>query len=135
MLDITELFVFVDDVCKEYEDVWLQEHIAIACDTGHLTRKRKNKMKLSGICTILIEFHRSSVRSFKQFYIRFVQPYWKSYFPETLSYTRFIALAKKATLPLLYCLELLRGTCTGLSFVESSLRKALCTRITPDHKA
>ena len=91
-------------------------------------------MELSEICTILIEFHRSSVRSFKQFYIRFVQPYWKSYFPETLSYTRFIALAKKATLPLLYCLELLRGTCTGLSFVDATAIAVCHNKRIPSHR-
>jgi hypothetical protein len=47
-------------------------------------------MSTSERMTIMTAFHQSNQRDFKDFYIGLVQRYWAEYFPELLSYTRFI---------------------------------------------
>ena len=57
-MDLTELFVFVDDVCQEHRHTWLQQQKMIG-PYAHFdvkTRNRKSRMSDSEICTILIEF-------------------------------------------------------------------------------
>lgn len=121
MLDLTELFIFVDDVCQEHRHTWVGEQKMIGqyTDETTKTRNRKSKMSDSEICTILIEFHRSSVRCFKHYYLRYVTPLLKREFPNLLSYSRFVTLAQRMVYPLLFCLELLKGKCTGFAFADA----------------
>ena len=49
-------------------------------------------MSLSEIMTIVIAFHGSGFRTFKEFYTLQVLPHWKKAFPNLVSYNRFIEL-------------------------------------------
>lgn len=121
-MNLTELFCFVDDVCLSAQNLWDSKHIPqlLASYTNHYTKRRRSRLSISECCTIVIAFHQSSFRNFKHFYLRHVQPLWKPYFPSLVSYNRFVELMSRTTLPLILCLNAMRGRCTGLGFVDSS---------------
>ena len=70
-------------------------------------------MKLSEIMTILVLFHLSHYRTFKDFYLDYVLPHLKSYFPKLLIYTRFVELMKQAVMPLGILLNCCKGKKNG----------------------
>jgi hypothetical protein len=116
---ITEIFYLVDEFCKEYNKA--KEGYELTNTTAKKTRKRKFRLCDSEVITILIIFHQGQFRNFKHFYIHYVQSHMKSYFPETVSYNRFVELQQKVMLPMcvflqMYCL----GECTGISFIDST---------------
>ncbi len=57
-------------------------------------------MSNSEIMTIIISFHQSHYRDFKNYYLGYVAKYLKSYFPSLLSYTRFIEVMPSVIIPL-----------------------------------
>lgn len=78
-------------------------------------------MSMSEILTIMVIFHLSGYRTFKHFYIFYVQKHMRSEFPITVSYNRFTELMQINMLPLVlfmktYCLR----ECTGISFIDST---------------
>ena len=82
-------------------------------------RRCRSRMGLSEIMTIVIAFHGSGFRTFKEFYTLQVLPYWGKAFPSLVSYTRFVELMP-------WCLMLLccfrpsrRGEMTSISFIDS----------------
>ncbi len=69
----------------------------------------------------LIAFHLEGFRDLKHFYINYVQKHLTGYFPQTVSYNRFVELQQKALLPMTIFLKTLRlGESTGISFVDST---------------
>ena len=74
--------------------------------------------------TIVIAFHGSGFRTFKDFYTRQVLPHWRQAFPMLVSYNRFVELMPWALL--LCCfLHTRRGEITGISFIDSTLSKCV----------
>ena len=55
-------------------------------------RNRKGQMSKSEIMTILLCYHFGSFRTFKHYYLFFIKEHLASYFPKTVSYTRFVEL-------------------------------------------
>ncbi len=49
-------------------------------------------MCISEVMTIVIAFHGSGYRTFKEFYTLHVLPSWREAFPNLVSYTRFVEL-------------------------------------------
>lgn len=85
--------------------------------------------------TILILFQQSGYRTFKGFYTNYVQTQLRAEFPQLVSFTRFVALIPRVLLPLTVYLQTQMGSCTGISFVDSTAL-AVCqnARIT-QHRA
>ncbi len=69
---------------------------------------------------ILIAFHQSQYRTFKAYYLYHVQVHWQREFPTLISYQRFVDLIPSVLVPLMAFLQAHLGTCTGLSFVDST---------------
>lgn len=78
---------------------------------------------MSEIMTIIIYFHRSHYRDFKAYYLQYVQAHLRSEFPRLVSYNRFVELMTRSLVPLLACVIERKDTCTGISFVDSTLLK------------
>ena len=76
-------------------------------------------MSLSEIMTILILFHQSQMKTFTDFYLRIVQVHYHSYFPNLLSYNRFLEWVPRTLLPFYGLFLMTRGQCTGFSFIDS----------------
>lgn len=116
---ITEIFYLVDEFCKEYDKA--KEGHELTVTTSKKSRNRKFKLCDSEVITILIIFHQGQFRNLKHFYINYVQTHMTSYFPETVSYNRFVELQKKAMMPMCVFLQMhCLGKCTGISFVDST---------------
>ena len=86
-------------------------------------RNRPGKMSTSEIITILIHFHQSNFRTFKHYYEGLMQRYYRSHFPDMVSYPRFVAIIKSVMIPLCAFIQTLTGEKTGIYFVDSTLLK------------
>jgi hypothetical protein len=117
--NLVEIFYFVDEFCKEFN-----KSLSGGLLTDNTAKKRRNKpCKLSDaeVITIMIEFHLGGYRHLKYFYTQYVQKHLKSEFPVTVSYNRFVELQQKALLPMVLFLKVMQmGSCTGISFVDST---------------
>jgi hypothetical protein len=116
---LVEIFYFVDEFCKEFDSVILGHRLA----ESNCKKRRNKSFKLNDaeIITIMIAFHLGGYRNIKHFYINHVQKYLQNYFPETVSYNRFVELQQKALLPMTLFLKTMRlGQSTGISFVDST---------------
>lgn len=84
--------------------------------------------------TILVLFHISGYRNLKHFYLEFVCQHLRSEFPALVSYSRFVEFERDALIPLAAYLQTKRGSCTGISFVDST-KLAVCENLRiPQHK-
>jgi len=64
--------------------------------TANKQRQRRCRISLSEIMAILILFHMSHYRTFKYFYLNCVLKDLRGYFPEAVSYERFVQLEEYA---------------------------------------
>ena len=77
---VTEIFCSIDNFCLFFEPVWIKRQLS----TGEKTRKRKFTMSNSEIITITVLFHLSDMRTFKHFYLGYVQKHLQEEFPNTV---------------------------------------------------
>ncbi len=78
---LVEVFCDVDDFCRFFIPQWEQ----FCLDSGHRLRRRQGHMYPSEIMTLLILFHMSHYRDFKNFYLEHIWQYHHN-FPTLLSY-------------------------------------------------
>ena len=116
MIPLVEIFCFIDDFCKYFEK--LVEGTRLS--NPKRKRYRRFRMNLSEIMTILVLFHLSHYRTFKDFYLDYVLPHLKPYFPKLVSYNRFVELMKQAVMPLGILLNCCKGKKTGTYYVDST---------------
>ena len=119
MNKLTEVFCDVDDFCKVFLPEWEKQLL----EDGTRQRNRSGRMSTSEIMTIIIMFHTSHHRDFKNYYTGFVRLYFKAYFPTLLSYTRFLEVMPRALTPLCAYFTHIKGKPTGLEFVDSTSLK------------
>lgn len=111
---VTEIFCVIDEFCKQYDQIVDKALLGNAS-------KRPPKMSESEIMTITILFHLGGFRTFKHFYIYYVQKHMQEEFPQTVSYNRFTELMQKSLMPMtLFLKTCCLGKCTGISFVDST---------------
>ncbi len=111
---ITDIFCTVDEFCIHFEK--FTEPFLLANPP-----KRKPKMSNSEIITIMILFQLSGFRTFKHFYIYYVQKHMQEDFPQTVSYNRFVELMQSNLMALtMFSKTCALGSCTGVSFVDST---------------
>jgi hypothetical protein len=97
-------------------------------------RQRPSQMHLSEIMTILIMFHLSYYKTFKDFYKQCIEKEYKKYFPKMVSYNRFIEIEQNAFMPLVIFMLIFRGKETGKYFVDST-KLPVCQNLRiPAHK-
>jgi len=120
-MDIIKLFCEIDDFCLKFEPFWKQKMLL---DKPRL-RNRLSLLSLSEVMTIIVLFHTAGYRNFKQFYLEKVCQQLESEFPKLPSYNRFVELQAQAMLPLWMYLWTRRGTCSGISFIDST-KLAVC---------
>jgi len=114
-MSLLELFCDVDDFMLNFEAQWKASQLQASKQ-----RERVGQLCPSEVMTILIHFHQSHYRTFKAYYQEHVQVYLTSEFPHLVSYPRFVALIPRMMLPLLAYLQSRYGTCTGISFIDST---------------
>lgn len=115
---VTEIFCMADDFCKEFAKT--QEKYMVE-DKNHKHRNKPNRMSDAEIMVILVLFHSGGFRCFKHYYKEYVCKHLTHLFPRRVSYNRFVELEKEVLLQLtIFIKEVLLGTCTGISFVDST---------------
>ena len=112
-MSLLELFVDVDDFCKNFLPKWRQKLLT----DGSKKRLREGQLSLSEIMTIIIYFHQSRYRTFKSYYLEHVCKYLHCEFPGLVSYERFVILMPTAFGPL--CAYLKACTETALEYLSS----------------
>ena len=132
-IDITEIFCVMDDFCKEFEPMLEQKRLNNK-KSRKRRRKRKGFMSLSEIMTILMMFHLSKMKTFKDFYFNIVQIHFKPYFPKLLSYNRFLEWIPRTTLAFATLFNMSCGRCMGISFIDSMPLKVCHNKRISRHK-
>ena len=120
-MSILDLYCSVDDFWQAFAPRWEQELL----QTGRRERRRATALHPSEVMTIAIAFHQSHYRTFKAYYTEHVQRHWQAEFPGLVSYNRFVALLPRVLVPLTAYLHTQLGSCTGLSFIDST-KLAVC---------
>ena len=82
MNKLVELFCDADDFCK----VFLPQWYAYLIKQGQIKRERACQMSMAEIMTVIILFHMSNQRDFKNFYKGYLARFHKKDFPTLLSY-------------------------------------------------
>lgn len=117
---VTSLFCVIDDFCKLFE-AENAGHLLLEED-GVRRRRRKTSLSDSEIITILLYFHFGTFRNFKHYYLFFIKGTMRTFFPEAVSYNRFVELESRVFFPLMFFLNLRAfGRCTGITFVDSTM--------------
>lgn len=115
---VTEIYYMADDFCKEFAKVQGKYMIEAP---NHKHRNKPNRMSDAEIMVILILFHSGGFRCFKHYYKEYVCKHLAHLFPKRVSYNRFVEQEKEVLLQLtIFIKEVLLGTCTGISFVDST---------------
>lgn len=128
---LTKLFVEIDDFIKDYE----VEIESMLIDNGKIKRKRDTNLSLSEIMTIVVYFHISGYRTFKDYYLKHVTKYLKDAFPNLISYKRFVALMPRTFLPLaLFMKQRRTGKSSDISFIDSTPISVCHNRRIHSHK-
>ena len=116
MNKLVETYCDVDDFSKLFFPSWQR----ILLENGEIKRRRACRLSPSEVMTIIIHFHQSHYRDFKNYYLHYVCRQLKAYFPELLSYTRFLALMPSVVVPMCSYLTSKLGKPTGIQFVDST---------------
>lgn len=113
---IEEIFCEIDDFCKAFYPEFERNLLP----AGRCVRQRPGAMCASEIITILVLFHLSHYRDFKNFYLAHVLRSWRSEFPNLLSYHRFVEIEGRVLAALCVFLKHKTGDQTGFYYIDST---------------
>ncbi len=116
MVPVEEIFCFIDDFCKHFE----QQNTKNLLPNPKRKRKRSCSFSISEIMTIVVMFHLSHYRTFKDFYIHCLKTQYIKAFPKLPSYTRIIELLPFALMPLAVMINALPGKKLGHYYIDST---------------
>lgn len=117
MIDYDVLFCFVDDFSKAFVGWW--QKMLLQRDGERKKRNRVTRLHLSEIITIMLAYHESGYRCFKDYY-GFVMFHHRKEFPYLVSYDRFVALMKRTFGIVMMMFAALRGKPTHIMFADST---------------
>ena len=121
---LISIFCDADNFCNQFMTEW-QKILIDSKDKNSIgdkkRRNRSSKLSLSEAITILVMFHKTGYRTFKDYYMRYVLPYLKPFFPHLVCYSKFVHLMKTCLFPLFIFSQTCLGACTGISFVDSTI--------------
>src|ERR1700730_16743975 len=89
---IVEIFCDIDDFCKRNGPIQNKKFLPTS---ERQKRNRPTQMCESEIMTIVVLFQLSHYRTFKDFYLSCVLSDLSPYFPQAVSYPRFVALQRR----------------------------------------
>ena len=115
---ITQIFVKVDDFCKIFEEE-LKGYF-IGNNQNKKKRNRASRLSKSEIMSIIIFFHIAKYRTFKDYYTKFVKSALIEYFPNLVSYNRFVELMQEVMFYFYFFIKANRGEETGVYYIDST---------------
>lgn len=113
---VVEIFCEIDDYCQLYFAKLNRRLLP----NPQRVRKRDCRLHLSEIMTLMVLFHLSHYRTFKDYYHDCVLNELRAYFPRVVSYNRFVELMHTALLPLCGYLKARAGEETGVYYIDAS---------------
>ena len=128
-----ELFIEIDDLLKAYATY--QSKTATSLFES-IKSKRKPSLNGSEVATIIVCYHLSGYRNFEYYYKQVILDKYKSYFPTSLSYSRFVSLIPRA-LPVIALWSLhscAKSLNTGYYFIDSKKLQVCHLRREKSHK-
>ena len=114
---IISVFYDADNFYKEFE-LYLKEY-CLSCDEK-LPSKTHGFLTEAEIMTICVVFHLSGYRTFKHYYNELISARYKKFFPNLVSYSRFVELMPYVALPLTFFVYMRSGQRGGISFIDST---------------
>jgi hypothetical protein len=129
-MDTVASFCTIDDFCQWFEPWWEQRLLELTPKR----RRRRGGLCLSEVMTIVVGFHLSGYRTFKDYYLGQVLRHQRPYFPGLVSYNRFVELLPGALVPLCCFLVSRFGRCSGISFMDSTKLSVCHNRRIGSHK-
>ena len=118
-LDLTQIFCDVDDFYQSFERFSKRDVAQLPYDGQ--AKRYQSRLSVSEVMTIVIAFHGSGYRTFKEFYTNKVLPDWREAFPNLVSYGRFVELMPWSFMGLVCFLNsCCFGELTGVSFIDST---------------
>ena len=120
---VIEIFCIIDEFEKNLSvELSKNLHLPSPCNVGIRHRNRKGRMSESEIMTILVCYHFGTYRNFKEYYLNCILGQLRSYFPQAVSYNRFVELMPRVfyELMLFMCIYSF-GRCSGITFVDSTM--------------
>lgn len=114
---IVEIFCNIDDFCNNYSKKENQKYLP---QSHKKSRNRATALTESELITILVLFHLSHYRTFKDFYISCVLEDLSIYFPRAVSYPRFVSLTGRVLETLTAYVLSQAGEQTQLYYVDST---------------
>lgn len=115
---MVEIFCDIDDFYKQHINqppIKKLPHLS-----GKRCRNRKTAMSGSEMMTVMILFHLSHYRTFKDFYYDCILGQYHAEFPSAVSYPRFVSLMPRLLEPLTRYVLSRTGKNTGLYYVDST---------------
>jgi hypothetical protein len=118
-LDLTQLFCDIDDFCQN-ADAFCGRYIPRLPYDGE-AKRYQSRLSISEVMTIVVAFHGSGYRTFKDFYTQQVLLHWRRAFPNLVSYNRFVELIPWSCMGLMAFLTCCcLGDISGISFIDST---------------
>jgi hypothetical protein len=118
-LDLTPLFCDIDDFCQN-ADAFCGRYIPRLPYDGE-AKHYQSRLSISEVMTIVVAFHGSGYRTFKDFYTQQVLLHWRSAFPNLVSYNRFVELIPWSCMGLMaFRTGCCFGDLSGISFIDST---------------
>jgi len=119
MIPLVEIFCVIDDFCKQFENE-LSKYLLHNLKKNKRKRRNDSQMDLSEIMTILVMFHYSHYRTFKDFYLNCILVIHRCDFPKAVSYNRFVELMPMTFMPFFVFIAVLPGKETGRYFIDAT---------------
>ena len=119
MIPLVEIFCVIDDFCKQFENE-LSKYLLDAPKKNKRKKRKDSQMRLSEVMTILVMFHYSHYRTFKDFYMNCIMTNHKRDFPKAVSYNRFVELMPITFMPFFVLIAALPGKETGKYFIDAT---------------
>ena len=116
-LDKTLIFCDLNDFYRDFE-VNYTKRLKLSTEDKRIPCQ--SRLCLSEVMTIVVLFHGSGYKTFKEFYLNEVLKHWRADFPKLVSYNRFVELIPWSLMLLSCFLHTRRGKMTGISFIDST---------------
>lgn len=117
---VIEIFCIMDEFCKNFASEC--EKNLLLEDKEHRHRNRKGQLGHSEIMTILVCYHFGSFANFKHYYLFYIRQHLSGYFPDSVSYNRFVELMPRVFFHMMLFMKIQGfGKCSGISFVDSTM--------------
>lgn len=129
-MEIVALFCDIDDFCLLFESAWHRRLVS----AGSSSPLGTSRLGLSEVMTMVVSFHQSGYRTFKDYFLRYVTPHLSWAFSPLVSYTRFVELMPVALVPLCAYLQTRKGKSQGVALIDSTLLAVCHPKRSARHK-